>query len=291
LFFVHLAYCSFSLLRYLACMSIARSFRDLVEQPRFQNAIIAVIILNAITLGLETSAQVMGVIGGGLMLLDKLVLGIFVVELAMRIIAYGPRFFTKGWNLFDFTIVAISLMPDSGALSVLRSLRILRALRLFSVVPSMRKVIGGLFRALPGIGSVSMIMALIFYIFAVMATKLYGESFPEWFGTLGATMYTLFQVMTLESWSMGIVRPVMEQHAHAWLFFVSYILATTFTMLNLFIAVILNAMHDDEEKHAEESREGIKLAILEANSEMEARLMARMDALEGRKNPASDEAA
>lgn len=256
--------------------------KHIVETQWFQKTVIGLIVLNAAALGLETSASIMQHVGGALKLLDGGILALFTLELLLRIYAYGWRFFLRGWNLFDFVIVGIALLPDSGALSVLRSLRILRALRLFAVVPSMRKVIGGLFRALPGIGSVATIMLLIFYIFAVMGTKLFGASFPQWFGTLGETMYTLFQIMTLESWSMGIVRPVMESHPNAWLFFITYILATTFTMLNLFIAVILNAMHADDEQAAQESRDAMKSAILEANAEMELRLTAKIDALEKR---------
>ncbi len=252
----------------------------LVEHPYFQRGIIGLIVFNAVTLGLETSELVMERIGSTLLLIDDMILGVFILELTLKMIAYRLQFFTKGWNIFDSVIVGIALLPDSGALSVLRSLRILRALRLFAIVPSMRKVVGGLFRALPGIGSVATIMLLLFYIFSVMGTKLYGDSFPEWFGTLGATMFTLFQIMTLESWSMGIVRPVMEVYPYAWLFFVSYILTTTFTMLNLFIAVILNAMHADEEQHANEDRKEMKAAILEASSDMEARLLTRIDQLE-----------
>ena len=177
--------------------------RALVTSRNWEVCIIGVIVLNAVTLGLETSPAVMAEVGSYLRLVDQVILGIFVVELALRLYAHGLKFFKDPWSLFDFSIVAISLMPATGNLSVLRSLRILRALRLISVVPSLRRVIGGLVAALPGMGSIVVLMALVFYVFAVMATKLYGEAFPEWFGNLGASLYTLFQVMTLESWSMG----------------------------------------------------------------------------------------
>jgi voltage-gated sodium channel len=213
----------------------------------FERLVVAVIVVNAITLGLETSATAMAVAGPLLVALDRLALLFFCVELAIRIVAYGLAFFRGPWNLFDFAIVAISLAPASEGFQVLRALRILRALRLLSVVPQMRRVVEALLSALPGMGSVVALLILVFYVFAVMATKLFGPSFPDWFGSVGASLYTLFQIMTLESWSMGIVRPVMEKHPQAWLFFVPFILITTFAVLNLFIALIVNAMQQVHE--------------------------------------------
>jgi voltage-gated sodium channel len=231
--------------------------KALVTSRNWEFAIVAVIVVNAVTLGLETSPAVMGTIGGLLTLVDRVILAVFVVELALRLYAFGPRFFRDPWSVFDFVIVAISLMPATGNLSVLRSLRILRALRLISVVPSLRRVIGGLISALPGMGSIVVLMALVFYVFAVMATKLYGETFPEWFGNLGASLYTLFQIMTLESWSMGIVRPVMEVYPLSWLFFVPFILCTAFTVLNLFIGIIVSAMQEEHDAEADANRQAI----------------------------------
>ncbi len=228
--------------------------KTLVSSKQWEMVIVAVIVVNAITLGLETSSSVMASIGGLLVALDQVILAIFVCEIALRIFAHGPRFFLDPWSLFDFAIVGIALMPSSGAFSVLRALRILRVLRLISVVPSLRRVIGGLMAALPGMGSIVVLMALVFYVFGVMATKLYGEAFPEWFGTLALSLYTLFQVMTLESWSMGIVRPVMEVYPSAWIFFVPFILCTAFTVLNLFIGIIVSAMQEEHEQEADADR-------------------------------------
>ena len=182
---------------------------------------------------------------------------IFAVEILLKLIGHGWRFFRDGWNVFDFVIVGIALMPSSGALSVLRSLRILRALRLISMVPSMRKVVQALITAIPGMSSVMALILLIFFVCAVIATKLYGASFPDWFGTLGASMYTLFQIMTLESWSMGIVRPVMDVHPLAWIFFLTFILSTSFAVLNLFIGIIVDAMqsqHSQEEDNLRDAQ-------------------------------------
>lgn len=229
----------------------------LVSSRNWEYGIIAIIVLNAVTLGLETSPAVMRDIGGALLFLDRLILAIFVIELALRLYAHGLKFFKDPWSVFDFTIVAIALMPASGAFAVLRSLRILRALRLISVVPSLRRVIGGLVAALPGMASIMVLMALVFYVFAVMATKLYGAAFPEWFGNIGASLYTLFQIMTLESWSMGIVRPVMEAFPWSWLFFVPFILCTAFTVLNLFIGIIVSAMQEEHDAEADANRQAI----------------------------------
>ncbi|WMT88052.1 ion transporter [Pelagibacterium sp. 26DY04] len=228
-----------------------------LSSRRWEQFIIAVIILNAVTLGLETSPEVMAIAGPALMALDAAILVIFVVEIALRLYAHGFKFFRDPWSIFDFVIVAIALIPSSGPFTVLRALRILRVLRLISVVPSLRKVIGGLVASLPGIGSIFVLLMLVFYVFAVMATKLYGATFPEWFGSIPASLYTLFQVMTLESWSMGIVRPVMEVHPEAWIFFVPFIACTAFTVLNLFIGVIVSAMQEEHESTAEADRAAI----------------------------------
>ncbi|WP_379547655.1 ion transporter [Qipengyuania sp. DSG2-2] len=224
-----------------------------VESRQFETFITAVIVINAIGLGLETSPAVMEAAGGIVRRLDQIAIAIFVVELAMKLFVYRLAFFRNGWNVFDLAIVSAALVPAGEQFSVLRALRILRALRLVSVVPSMRKVIVGLFRAIPSIGTVIVMLLLLFYISAVMATKLFGGAFPEWFGNLGASLYSLFQIMTLESWSMGIVRPVMEEFPYAWAFFVPFILLTSFIVLNLFIGVIVNAMAEatDEEAHSE----------------------------------------
>lgn len=229
-----------------------------LSSRRWEQFIIAVIVVNAITLGLETSPEVMAVAGPALMALDTAILAIFVVEIALRLYAYGFKFFRDPWSIFDFSIVAIALIPASGPFTVLRALRILRVLRLISVVPSLRKVIGGLVASLPGIASIFVLLMLVFYVFAVMATKLYGASFPEWFGSIPASFYTLFQVMTLESWSMGIVRPVMEVHPTAWVFFVPFIGATAFTVLNLFIGVIVSAMQEEHDSEATSQREELR---------------------------------
>ncbi len=223
--------------------------KSVIESQAFEQAIVALIIINAVSLGLETSPAVMDRAGPLIIIADGLILSVFVVEILAKFVVYRTAFFRSPWRIFDLFVVGIALIPSAGAFSVLRALRILRVLRLVSVVPSLRRVIGGLLNALPGMGSILLLLGLFFYVFSVMATKLFGGTFPEWFGSLPASAYSLFQVMTLESWSMGIVRPVMEVYPWAWAFFIPFILCTTFTVLNLFIGVVVSAMqkeHDDQ---------------------------------------------
>lgn len=223
-----------------------------IEQAYIQNIIITLILINAVLLGLETWPTMMNLAGPFILLLDQLILAIFVIEISIRLYVFRAAFWRDPWSLFDFTVVAIALIPASGPFAVLRALRVLRVLRLLTMVPSMRRVVGALLAAIPGLGSIGVMLMVFYYVFAVIATNLFGHAYPEWFGTLGQSFYTLFQIMTLESWSMGIVRPVMETFPYAWAFFVPFILIATFTMLNLFIAIIVSAMQSySEAEHKE----------------------------------------
>ena len=226
---------------------------DFVEGAKFQNFITVLIVLNAAALGLETDPEIMIYLGNELIFFDHFVLIVFAIEIAIKLINRRLRFFKNGWNIFDFIIISIALVPSSGSLSVLRALRIFRAMRLLSVVPSMRKVIQALFLAIPGIFSVGSIILLIFYVSSVLTTNFFGSSFDEWFGSVGRSMYSRFQIMTLESWSMGIVRPVMAVYPYSWMFFVIFILITSFAVMNLFIGIIVDAMQQQsyEEQHEE----------------------------------------
>lgn len=228
--------------------------RTIVGSSAWERVIVGVILLNAVTLGLETSDQVMAAQGGLVSAIDTACLSIFVVEILLRLYGHRLAFFRDPWSLFDFTIVAIALVPASGPFQVLRALRILRVLRLISVVPSLRRVVAGLINALPGMGSIILLLSIVFYVASVIATELFGDSFPALFGTLGRSAYSLFQVMTLESWSMSIVRPIMEVYPLAWVFFVPFILLTAFVVLNLFIGVIVSALQDTVDDNAVEYR-------------------------------------
>mgnify|MGYP001173212209 CR=1 FL=1 len=233
-------------------MTMRERIGAFVEAPRIQRFITALIVLNAISLGLETSPEVRARIGDILAVIDWVVLTIFVVEIVMKLFAKRLDFFKSGWNVFDFIVVSIALVPAAGPFYILRALRILRVLRLISVVPQMRRVVQALVTAIPGLLSIVALISLIFYISAVLATNLFGPVFQEWFGTIGASMYSLFQIMTLESWSMGIVRPVMKVYPYAWIFFVPFIMVTSFAVINLFIGVIVDAMQTVQEELVEE---------------------------------------
>lgn len=217
-------------------------FNKIIESNAFQNFIIGVIIFNGIILGVQTNQSLSPKTQQILDYLDQACLFIFVVEILLKLIVFKFAFFKKGWNVFDFIIVAISLIPTSGGLSILRAFRIFRVLRLVTAIDSIRRVVSGMLIAIPGVGSVAGLLLIVFYIGAVISTTLFGEAFPDWFGSLSASMYTLFQIMTLESWSMGIVRPVMDVYPYSWVFFIPFITATSFTVLNLFIGIIVDAM-------------------------------------------------
>jgi len=260
-------------------VSLRARLNDLIEHRHFKSFILFVILFNAVILGVETSAPVMDRIGGLVHALDNICLAIFVVELALKIFAQRRDFPKDGWNIFDFVIVAVALVPAAQGLSVLRALRILRVLRVVSVAPTLRRVVEGLINALPGMGSVFLLMGLVFYIGAVMATKLFAGAFPDWFGTLGKSLYSLFQIMTLESWSMGIVRPVMEVYPYAWMFFVPFILVTTFVVVNLVVGLVVNSMQDAHHVEADARTDNYRDEVLSRLDEIEKLL---------RKNKQSD---
>lgn len=218
--------------------------RRFVESMGFQRFIIVVIVINAIGLGLETIPSIGQPLRVPLALIDNLALVIFVFEIAAKLMVYRLAYFRDAWNVFDFTIVGIALLPMGGGLSVMRALRILRAMRIISVVPAMRRVVEGLLLAIPSLGAVIALLAILFYIAAVMATKLFGSEFDELFGNLARSLFTLFQIMTLENWADGAVRPIMKVYPYAWLFFIPFILMVTFAVLNLFIAIIVNSMEE-----------------------------------------------
>ena len=235
--------------------------KQVVESQWFHNFIITVILINGAVLGIETAEGLSGKAMNALEWIDQLCLLIFVIEILMKLLVYRLSFFKQGWNIFDFLIVAVSLVPATGQLSILRAFRIFRVLRLITTVDSIRRVVAGMLIAIPGVGSVGGLLVIFFYIGAVISTTLFGEAFPDWFGNLGRSMYTLFQIMTLESWSMGIVRPVMDVYPYAWIFFIPFITVTTFTVLNLFIGIIVDAIatvkeQDDSTRHHQLSSKG-----------------------------------
>jgi len=230
---------------------------EFVESKFVTLGITVLILINAVTLGMETDKEVSAQVGAVLNWIDRIILIIFSIEIALKFYAYRLRFFRSGWNVFDLLIVAIAWMPTNGALSVLRTLRILRVLRLISVVPQMRRVVSAIGYSIPGMVSVISVLGLIFYVSAVLATRLFGTypdpNMQEWFGSIGASAYTLFQIMTLESWSMGVVRPTMDLFPWAWTFFLPFIIITSFAVLNFFIGIIVDSMQTAQKLEADAS--------------------------------------
>ena len=221
---------------------------DFMANPWVQKFLVFLILLNAVILGLETDADIMNSIGPQLLFIDHAILWIFIAEIVVLITARGMGYFKDPWCVFDFIVVGIALIPASGSLAVLRALRVLRVLRLINKVDSMRKVVGGLLSALPGLGSVFGLIMIIFYVAAVIATNLFQHDFPQWFGDLGSSAFTLFQIMTLEGWSQELARPIMEVFPYAWIFFIVFIIIATFVVFNLFIAVIVDSITADKEQ-------------------------------------------
>ena len=213
----------------------------IVEDQRFKRTILVLIVVNAILLGLETSRTLSASTMQSIIFANKVILGVFVVELILRIGAYRLNFFRDPWSLFDFAIVSIALVAPSGAFQVVRALRILRAFRLVSTVTSLRRVVEGLLGAIPGIASVLFLLILVLYIAGVMATILFRDVAPDNFGHLGISLFSLFQIMTLEGWA-DIATSVMKEYQWAWIFFIGYILVATFLVLNLVIGVVVSSI-------------------------------------------------
>lgn len=223
--------------------NLRERLRRIIDGPAFSNLVVAVIVINAIDLGLQTWDDAVVVTGGILLYVDEVCIVIFVVELSMRGYVRRWRFFQNGWNIFDSIIVAIALLPGADAFSVLRAFRVLRIFRLLSQVSSMRLVSESAISAMPALGSTFLVLALVYYVFAIICTSIFGSAFPQWFGNIGESLYSLFQIMTLESWSMGIVRPVREVFPYAWLVFIPFIMLTAFIILNIVVAIMVDSVN------------------------------------------------
>jgi len=221
--------------------------RQFIESNVVQNTIIGLIVLNSITIGLETSEHILLNYGSILLLADKIILIVFVIEILIKLYVYRVSFFKNNWNVFDFAIVGIALIPASGSLAILRSLRIFRSLRLIKNVPRLRFIVESLFHSLPSLLWIFVLLALVFYVFSVIGTNFFGAAFPQWFGNLGSTMFSLFQIMTLEGWA-EMSRAVMEKYPLAYIYFILFILLASYTTLNIFIAIVVNTMSEIQQK-------------------------------------------
>ncbi|MBF0611838.1 MAG: ion transporter [Magnetococcales bacterium] len=223
------------------------SLTQLLEKPGFHHGIILVILINAMVLGLMTIPDLTPQTMEMLQILDHICLAVFCLELLLKLLAQGGSFFRSGWNLFDMIVVGIALIPQSGPFSVLRALRVLRLMEMVEEVPAMRNIINSMFRAIPGTASVVGILVVILYIFAILALTFFRDLQPELFGDLGKTFFTLFQLMTTEGWP-SIAREIMTTLPYAWIYFVLFILLTTFTTLNLVVGIVTDCMQEAKEQ-------------------------------------------
>lgn len=233
--------------------------RKIVELPIFQQSIVALIVLNSVLIGLETSPEYMEAFGFYIDQIDRIILFIFVLEMLLKLYAYGLGFFKSAWNLFDATVILVSVIPSVGAsFAVLRALRILRTLRLLKNIPKLKIIIESLLHAIPSIGWIMVLLVIIFYIFAVIGTNLFGADYPAYFGSLAGSLFTLFQIMTLESWASAVARPILLDLPWAAIYFVVFILIATYTTLNIFIAIVVNTMNELHRKSLKEEEKQIK---------------------------------
>ena len=236
-------------------MSMDR-LRSLVEHSVFQAVIIGVIILNSILFGIQTSPSVSAWCGPWLSHLDDACLAVFTIELVLKLVAYNWRFCRDPWNLFDFIVVAVSFVPDMGMFSAVRLFRILRIFKLISGIRHMRIILAAIVKSVKGIMWTGSLLMLIYYVYAILGTHLFGAAFGDWFGSLGKSVYSLFQIMTLESWSMGIARPVIAVYPYAWIYFVSYILLSSFVVMNVVVGIVLTSISDCCKREEMEARAG-----------------------------------
>lgn len=229
-----------------------RFAKRLVSSRPFRGTIVAVIVFAGVLAGVETNATLVAQYGGLLHTLDAAVLAIFIAEIALKLAAHGRRpldYFRDGWNVFDFSIVAVCLLPIGGPFAaVLRLVRVLRLLRLVSALPKLQLLVGALLKSLSAMGYVSLLLGLVFYIYAIVGIHLFGQQAPQYFGSLSVALMALFQMITLDNWSdiFGVVQSAAP--IAAVVYFVSFIMLGTMIMLNLFIGVITSSM---SEMHAE----------------------------------------
>ena len=253
----------------------------IADSPRFQGLIIGVIVANAVVLGLETYDSVDDEIGGLLRTLNAVFLGVFTVELSIRVLAYGRRphdFFRNGWNVFDFVVIGVAYLPwVRESVTLLRMARLLRIARLLSVIPGLRIVVLGIARSLAPIGGMAALTFFVLYLYGMVGWLLYADHDPENFGNIGRSLLTLFQILTLEGWN-EVLDKEMEYSSWSWLYFVSFVLVGTFVVLNVVIAIIVNSMDEVRAMELERERKELVAAAL-TDGTADRVLKERLDAL------------
>jgi len=229
----------------------------IVQHQAFEHFIIAVILISAVLIGLETSSDIMAVYGQWIHLGNQLVLAIFIIEAALKIYAVAPRisdYFGKGWNVFDFTIIVLALLPSTGEFAMIARLaRLLRVLRLISAIPELRLIVATLMRSIPSMANIMLLMSVIFYIYAVAGQQLFHAHDPVHWDNLGISLLTLFRIVTLEDWT-DVMYTAMELYSWSWIYFVSFVILGTFVIINLFIAVVINNLEEAKQERLNEMR-------------------------------------
>lgn len=252
--------------------SIDYFLKAFLESSGFQNFITTIIILNSLLIGMETFPSVMDDYGVMIDAFDLVILAMFTIEITLKIFIYRLKFFTSAWNVFDFAIIAVSILPAAGSFSIFRALRIIRTLRLLKNLPKLRLIIESLLHSIPSIGWIAVLLTIVYYIFAVVGVNLFGVLYPEIFGDLWKSFFTLFQIMTLESWASGIARPIMDGVPYAAIYFVTFILIATYTTLNIFIAIVVNTMNEISLKELQEEEQHIKDFVKQENTKLHKKL-------------------
>jgi voltage-gated sodium channel len=232
------------------------SLRRLVDSNAFTATVVVVILANALVLGLQTYPRLEEDYGDALDLINDLCLAFFVVEITLRVAAYGRRpwrFFREGWNVFDFIAVGLAFVPGLQSNStILRLARLARIVRVVHLLPDVRILITAVVRSIPPLGSMAILTTLILFVYGMVGWQLFGEELPNEWGTIGEAMLTLFVMLTLENFPQ-YMEDGMEIHGWSWIFFVSFILTAAFVVINVFIGIVLHSMEEAREMARRES--------------------------------------
>ena len=242
----------------------------IVESKKFERFILIIIILNTICLGLDTVDFFVNNARSILETLNSVFIGIFVVEAALKLLAWRGRYFKEGWNIFDFCIIVISLIPAGGVFSgirILRILRILRSLRMISSLKPLRKIVQALIASLPGIGWTGVLMILVYYIYAIMGIQLYGADWPEQFGAFPQSFVTLFSLATMEGWQ-DTVFPYTDANAANWIYFLSFLILSSFILLNLIVGIVVDNIDKASREDENEDEDAMSIPLSELSGEI-----------------------
>lgn len=248
------------------------NLQKIADDWRFQTLILLLILFNAALLGVETDPDLKEQYGGTIHVLEGAVLAIFIAELVIRIGACGPRyatFFKDGWNIFDFAVVVVSLLPAIGPLgAIARMARVLRVVRLLEYSKQLRLIVDTLLRSIPSMGHVVMLLAILLYVFAILGINLFRdpedpENMRRW-GSLGIAVWTLFQTLTFENW-VGVQDPLTAKYWWAPFYFLFFILIGVFVAMNLFIALVMNNLEEVKAEHEAEALEGASDVMVRIN--------------------------